>query len=109
MARVLNFLCVALLGFSILGLYQVSERTRAVGMSLRDVESQVAEEQAKTGDLQVVYEHLARPDRIQTLAEASLGMSDTATVQLASLSLLPRRQDAQQDGMLVRAAVQPGM
>lgn len=110
MVRILNVLCLGLLGVSILALYQVSERTRVVGVELRTVERQIVEEQAKAGDLQVAYEEVARPDRIQKLAEVSLGMSDTATVQLASLNLLPRRDGTPEPtAKLVRVAIRNGM
>jgi cell division protein FtsL len=97
MVRILNFFCMTLLSVSILALYQISERTRVTGVELTTVERQIEEEQAKAALQQARYEHLARPDRIQELAEASLGMSDTSTVQLASLTLLPRKpaRDAQ--------------
>lgn len=91
--RILYFTCFALLVCATLALYQTSERTRTVKFALARAEQSILDEQVKRGALQAEYEHLARPDRVQALAESRLGMTDTATVQLASLSLLPRRGD----------------
>jgi len=94
MIRVLNFFCVALMGLSILALYHVSEQTRVARVQLHQVESRIAEARIQTSVLQTRWEQVAGPERIQELAQSSLGMSDTATAQLSSLELLPRRGDA---------------
>ncbi|HTT98097.1 MAG TPA: hypothetical protein VMF58_08605 [Rhizomicrobium sp.] len=91
MIRVLNFFCVALMGLSILALYHVSERTRLAGVDLNRVNRQIAAEHATIDVLQVEWSHLASPERIATLAQSKLGLDNTATVQLSSLELLPRR------------------
>lgn len=89
--RILYFACFALLVSATLALYQTSERTRTVTFALARAERDIASEQIKRGALQANYERLARPDRVQRVAEEELGMTDSATVQLASLSMLPRR------------------
>lgn len=91
MIRVLNFFCVALMGLSILALYHVSERTRLAGVALNQVNRQIAGEHSTINVLQVEWGHLASPERIATLAASKLGLDNTATVQLSSLELLPRR------------------
>jgi cell division protein FtsL len=91
MIRVLNFFCVALMGLSILALYHVSERTRLAGVELNHVNRQIAQEHATVAVLETEWEHLASPERIATLAQSKLGLDNTATVQLSSLELLPRR------------------
>jgi len=93
MVRVLNFFCVALMGLTILGLYRVSEQTRVTHVRLDRVEHRIADERAALSVLQTQWEHVASPERIQQLAESNLGMNDTATMQLSSLELLPRRGD----------------
>jgi len=93
MIRVLNFLCVAVMGLSILALYHVSEQTRIARIQLQMVEQRVADAHVQKSILQTKWEQVAGPERIQALAESSLGMNDTATVQLSSLTLLPRRGD----------------
>ena len=94
MIRILNFFCVAAMGLTILGLYHVSEQTRVTHVQLSQVEHRIAAERTKTSVLQTEWVQVASPERIQQLAESSLGMSDAATVQLSSLELLPRRGDA---------------
>jgi cell division protein FtsL len=93
MIRVLNFFCVALMGLSILALYHVSEQTRMARLHLNDTQKQIVVEQTRISELQAQWEQVASPSRIQSLAENTLGMSDTATVQLSSLTLLPHRGD----------------
>ena len=93
MIRVLNFFCVALMGLSILALYHVSERTRLAGVQLHVVSGQIEKERTNIAVLQTEWDHLASPERIATLAQSKLGLDNTATVQLSSLELLPRRGD----------------
>ena len=91
MIRVLNFFFVALMGVSILALYHVSERTHVARAELAQAEKRIAAERTEMSVLQTQWGMVSRPDRIQQLAQASLGMNDTATVQLSSLQLLPPR------------------
>jgi cell division protein FtsL len=105
MVRVLNLFCVALMGLSILGLYHVSERARVAHMQLTQVQRQITQERANISVLQTEWQHVASPERIQQLAEARLGMSDTPSVQLSSFDQLPRRgEDAPLGGSPVRNA-----
>jgi cell division protein FtsL len=105
MIRVLNLFCVALMGLSILGLYHVSERTRVAHMQLTQVQRQIRQERTNISVLQTEWQHVASPERIQQLAEARLGMSDTASVQLSSFDQLPRRgEDAPLGGSPVHNA-----
>jgi cell division protein FtsL len=97
MLRVINFFCVALMGLSILALYHVSEQTRMARVELRQTDKQIVVEQGKIAELQAQWEQAANPGRVQQLAQSSLGMSDTATVQLSSLTMLPRRGDDSED------------
>jgi cell division protein FtsL len=91
MIRTLNLFCVALMGLTILGLYHVSEKTRVARMELTRATRQIAQERSDISVLQAEWQHVASPERIQQLAEARLGMSDTASVQLSSFDQLPRR------------------
>ncbi len=91
MVRVLNFFCVALMGFSILALYHVSEQTRVTQMELNRATRLIAQERAHIGVLETEWQHVAAPARIQQLAESRLGMADSASVQLSSFEQLPRR------------------
>lgn len=91
MIRVLNFLCVAMMGLSILALYHVSEKTRVTQMQLERAAHQISDNRSAIGVLQTEWERVAGPARIQQLAESQLGMSDTTSVQLSSFDLLPAR------------------
>ena len=93
MIRVVNFFCVALMGLSILALYHVSEKTRVARVELAVARDQIAQEKTETSVLQAEWEKVASLDRIQRLAQSRLGMGDTASLQLSSLELLPRRGD----------------
>lgn len=91
MVRVLNFFCVALMGLSILALYHVSEKTRVAHLTLSKVNRDIAQEKSHLSVLETEWQHVASPARIQKLAVARLGMGDSASVQLSSFDLLPRR------------------
>lgn len=91
MVRVMNFFCLALMGLSILALYHVSERTRDARLNLAQVDRQIVRQQSDIAVLQTEWQHVASPARIQQLAQTQLGMTDTASVRLASFDLLPRR------------------
>jgi cell division protein FtsL len=91
MVRILNFFCVALMGFSILALYHVSEKTRVAHMQLNQVNASIAQERNAVGVLETEWQHVASPERVQQLAQAKLGMADNSSVQLSSFDQLPRR------------------
>jgi len=91
MVRLLNFLCVAAMGLSILALYHVSEATRVAQMRLHRVDRQIADARGQIGVLETEWERIAGPARVEALAEQKLGMTDTASVQLSSFAYLPRR------------------
>ena len=103
MVRILNTVCVALMGLSILALYHVSERTRVTQMELAKVNHQIRETRATIGVLETEWAHVAGPARIQQLAEAH-GMTNTVSAQLSSFELLPRRGDAPLNNSPVRNA-----
>jgi cell division protein FtsL len=93
MVRILSFSCVALMGFSVLVLYHVSERARVVRGELAQVNREISSEQGAISLLEAEWAKVASPERIATLAASKLGLDNTATVQLSSLDLLPRRGD----------------
>ena len=91
MIRVMNFFWVALMGLSILALYNVSERTRLTGVDLQRTNLQIAQEHSRISVLETEWENVASPEKIAQLAQSRLGLDNTATLQLSSLELLPRR------------------
>jgi len=104
MIRVVSTFCVGLMGLSILSLYHISEQTRVTRQDLANTEKSVAAERVQISILEAQWQKVAGPDTIQKLAESSLGMNDTATVQLSSLTQLPRRGDEPLNGEQVNTA-----
>jgi hypothetical protein len=101
MIRILNFFCFALTGLACLALYHVSEETRVAKVRLSAVQRSIANEHETMKVLQADWERVSEPGHIQALAAAQLGLSDTPTVALASLELLPRRGQAAPAGSAV--------
>ncbi len=91
MVRVLNTLCVALMGLAILALYHVSERTRLTNVELNSVQHQIVQERAAMSVLETEWERVAGPQQIQELAARNLNLSGAPAVQLSSFEALPRR------------------
>lgn len=105
MIRVLNTLCVALMGLSILALYHVSEKTRLAHIELRRVESQMHTEKTTMSVLETEWERVAGPQRIQELAASHLGLTGAPAVQLTSFDMLPRNgEDAPLSDTPIRQA-----
>ena len=69
-----------------------------------NINKQIAAERVQISVLEAQWQREAGPDTIQKLAESSLGMNDTTTVQLSSLSELPRRGDEPLNGEQLHAA-----
>jgi len=90
MIRILNFVFVAVMGLSILALYDVSERTRLANVALIQATHDIAQEQSRISVLETEWQYVASPERIATLAQSKLGLDNTSSVQLASLRELPR-------------------
>jgi hypothetical protein len=91
MIRVLNFFCVALMGLSVLALYHVSERTRVARGELAQADRDIVTEYGAISLLETEWARVASPERVATLATSKLGLDNTATAQLSSLEMLPRR------------------
>ncbi len=92
MIRLLNFFCFAVTAFACLALYHISEEARVTRVELRSVDRQIVEQEEAMKVLQADWERVADPARIQRLAQSKLGVGDQP-VALASLELLPRKQD----------------
>jgi cell division protein FtsL len=105
MVRILNFLFVALAGLSCFALNHISEKTRLANIELVKVQHQIVQESDATKVLQANWQTVADPSRIQQLAQAHLGLSDTPTVELSSLELLPRRGDVANDNPIRSASM----
>ncbi len=91
MVRVLNTLCVALMGLAILALYHVSESTRVASVELQHVQRDLGTEHQAMSVLESEWERVAGPEKIQELAARDLGFTGAPAVQLSSFDALPRR------------------
>jgi cell division protein FtsL len=94
MIRLVNFLCVGLLGLTVLANYHVSEQTRVARVELGSVDRKIQQDKSSLSVLETEWERVAGPARIQMLAQSKLGMSDSASLQLSALTLLPRRGES---------------
>jgi len=104
MVRILNIACMALIALTVLGLYQVSEKTRVTQMDLTRTERSIANERRAIAVLEAEWQHVAAPSRVQQFAGA-MGMNDAASVQLSGFDMLPRRgENAPLNGSPVRQA-----
>jgi hypothetical protein len=104
MIRVVSTFCVGLMGFSILSLYHISEQTRIARQELTNTEKSIDTQRTQISVLEAQWQKAAGPDTIQKMAQTQLGMSDTTTAQLASLTELPRRGDEPLNNEQVRSA-----
>lgn len=98
MVRILNFCCFAISALACLALYHVSEQTRVTVAELHHVNGEITKEQNAMSVLQAEWARVADPARIQRLAQAELGVTDAPTVELSSLTQLPRRGASEQPG-----------
>lgn len=94
MIRVLNFFCIAATAFTCLALNHVSDQTRVAQAQLRRTRADIFSASDTQKILEADWERAANPARIQALAAVHLGLADAATVQVASLELLPRRGES---------------
>jgi len=106
MIRIVSTFCVGLLGFTIITAYHVSEQTRIAAQELKQSEKQIRSEETEISVLEAQWQKVANPETIQKLAESSLGMQNATTVQLASVTQLPRRSEALNGEEMQQASVQ---
>jgi hypothetical protein len=66
MVRVLNTLCVALMGLAILALYHVSERTRVASVELGQVNHAITREHATLSVLETEWERVITRSPVNT-------------------------------------------
>ncbi len=85
---------VAILGLigSAACVYGVKYRTIYASEQLVKTRHLIAKEKEAINLLRAEYAHLARPDRIQALADAKLGMQPLSLSQIATINDLPEAQ-----------------
>ena len=93
MIRVINFLCFAVSAFACLALYHVSEQTRVARAELKLVHKEIAQERQLADVLQAEWGRATDPEKIAQASQSDGVVKDNPAVELASVTLLPRRGD----------------
>ena|SRR5579871_6654260 len=89
MWRLLHALAIAALIGSAAYVYGVKYRTIYASEELVKTRHLVAKEKDAISLLRAEYAHLARPDRIQTIAESKLGLQALGLSQIANVAEIP--------------------
>jgi len=90
--RLFHALAIAALIASAVYVYTVKYRTIYASEQLVKTRHLIAREQDAINLLRAEYAHLARPDRVQALADAKLGMQPLTLSQIAAVDELPEAQ-----------------
>lgn len=91
MWRFLHVLAIAALIGSAVYVYSVKYRTIYASEQLVKTRHQIAREQDAINLLRAEYAHLARPDRVQGLADKQLDMQPLALNQIVTPDALPEK------------------
>lgn len=94
MIRVINFCCFAVTALVCLALYHVSDETRVTHNKAVAIRQQITDEQQQIARLEIRWQQLADPARIQQIATTASGSDDAPAVVLSSLTMLPRKGEA---------------
>jgi hypothetical protein len=89
--RTLNFAFVLLTGIACLGLYRIAEEVRIARADLAATQHAIAKEHETIVVLGAEWARLTQPARIAALAERRLALADMPSIELSSLSSLPRK------------------
>jgi cell division protein FtsL len=90
--RLLHALAIAALIASAVYVYTVKYRTIYASEQLVKTRHLISREQDAINLLRAEYAHLARPDRLQALADSKLGMQPLSLSQIATVDELPEAQ-----------------
>ncbi len=90
--RIMHAAAIAALIGSAAYVYGVKYRTIYAAEQLVKTRHLIAREKDAINLLRAEYAHLARPDRIQGLADAKLGMQPLALWQIATVAELPEAE-----------------
>jgi cell division protein FtsL len=92
MWRFMHAAAIAALIGSAAYVYGVKYRTIYASEELVKTRHLIAKEKDAINVLRAEFAHLARPDRLQTLAESKLGLQALALSQIATVNELPEAQ-----------------
>jgi cell division protein FtsL len=91
MWRFLHLLAICAVIFSAAYVYRVKYQTIYSAEEIVKTRHQIAKEREAINVLRAEYAHLSRPDRIQSIADGSLGMEPLALNQIVNAGELPER------------------
>lgn len=91
MIRTLNFIFIAMTGLVCLGIYNLAEEARVAKAELRATETAIHRENEALTVLGAEWARLTQPARIHALAKRHLDLIERPTLQLSSLTQLPRK------------------
>jgi hypothetical protein len=91
MLRTLNFAFILVTGLVCLGLYRIAEEARVTQADLAATDRAIAKEHEAMVVLGAEWARATQPARIAALAEHNLQLADTPSVELSSLTALPRK------------------
>ena len=103
MMRTLNFLCIAVMGLTCLGLYHIAEEARVSEAELRAAKNAIQREEESLTVLGAEWTRVTLPGRIHALAEKHLGYSGKPLLQLSSLTQLPRKGESDERVLIAKA------
>ncbi len=102
--RTFNFALVLITALICLGTYRVAEEARVARAELRLTERRIKHEHQALLVLDAEWAALTQPQRIAALAQRHLDLNDQPTMQLSSLTLLPRRGEGPPTEAPIRSA-----
>ena len=91
MWRFLHVLAICAVIVSAAYVYSVKYQTIYAAEEIVKTRHQIAKERDAINVLRAEYAHLSRPDRVQSLADGSLGMEPLALNQIVNAGDLPER------------------
>ena len=89
--RTLNIVFVLVTAIACLGLYRIAEAARVAQADVVATEHAIAQEHKTMVVLGAEWSRITQPARIAALAERHLALADMPSVELSSLTSLPRK------------------
>lgn len=94
MIRALNLAMLALTVMICFGLYRVTHAAQEREADLRQIETQISEEERAIGVLKAEWTHLSQPSKMQAMATRYLNLEPMKATQIAYVNDLPMRPEA---------------
>lgn len=101
--RTLNFLCIAVMGLTCLGLYNIAEEARVSEAELRAAKGAIQREEKMLSMLGAEWTRVTQPARIHALAKKHLSYTGKPALQLSSLMQLPNKGERPEQVLIAKA------